>query len=45
MGAHRCVGNRNYVEEAWQTVSNEFFDAKGKFSQAAWAAQLTNTMT
>ena len=43
--ARSCVGNRHYVEESWQTVANNFFDAKGVFSQAAWSAQLKEAMT
>mmetsp|Transcript_33081 Transcript_33081/g.63519 ORF Transcript_33081/g.63519 Transcript_33081/m.63519 type:complete len:544 (+) Transcript_33081:99-1730(+) len=39
-----CATNRAFVEAAWQTVSNEYYDATGAFSQATWSAALTNQM-
>jgi hypothetical protein len=39
-----CVDNRLQLEKAWQVVANEFFDPHAAFSQAAWAAQLHNTL-
>jgi hypothetical protein len=32
------------LERAWQTVSNEFYDPAGHFSQAWWADQLQATL-
>lgn len=43
-GAHECVENRLLLEKAWQIVANEFYDYKGRFSQAAWAGQLLHTL-
>ena len=39
-----CVDNRLLLEKAWQIIANEFYDAKGRFSQATWAGQLPNTL-
>ncbi|BDA50336.1 Carboxyl-terminal-processing peptidase 1, chloroplastic [Coccomyxa sp. Obi] len=39
-----CVDNRLLLEKAWQVVANEFYDCKGRFSQAAWAGQLLQTL-
>ncbi len=39
-----CVDNRLLLEKAWQIIANEFYDAKGRFSQAAWAGQLPDTL-
>lgn len=43
-GEHNCVDNRLLLEKAWQVVANEFYDCKGRFSQAAWAGQLLQTL-
>ena len=39
-----CVDNRLLLEKAWQIIANEFYDAKGRFSQATWAGQLPDTL-
>ncbi len=39
-----CVDNRLLLEKAWQIIANEFYDAKGHFSQASWAEQLLGTL-
>ena len=39
-----CVDNRLLLEKAWQIIANEFYDAKGHFSQASWAEQLLSTL-
>ena len=39
-----CVDNRLLLEKAWQIIANEFYDAKGQFSQAFWAEQLLGTL-
>lgn len=39
-----CTPNRLLLEKAWQIVANEFYDAKGQFSQSAWAGQLLHTL-
>ena len=39
-----CVDNRLLLEKAWQIIANEFYDAKGRFSQASWAGQLPDTL-
>lgn len=39
-----CVDNRLLLEKAWQIIANEFYDAKGRFSQASWAEQLLGTL-
>lgn len=43
-GCEQCGDNRLILEKAWQVVANEFFDAKGCFSQAVWADQLIATL-
>ncbi|KAI5066867.1 hypothetical protein GOP47_0017395 [Adiantum capillus-veneris] len=35
-----CIRNRRLLEQVWQTVSNEYFDQYGRFSQADWAGEL-----
>ncbi len=39
-----CVDNQLLLEKAWQIIANEFYDAQGRFSQAAWAEQLLSTL-
>jgi hypothetical protein len=39
-----CVKNRLLLEKAWQIIASEYYDAKGNFSQAAWAEQLLHTL-
>ncbi len=41
---HNCIEHRLLLEKAWQIVANEFYDSKGRFSQAAWASQLLHTL-
>lgn len=43
-GEKACVDNRLLLEKAWQIIANEFYDAKGHFSQASWAEQLLGTL-
>lgn len=43
-GDRECVDNRLLLEKAWQVVANEFYDCKGRFSQAAWAGELLQTL-
>jgi len=40
-----CRKNRFIFEQAWQTVSNEYFDPKGEFSQTWWSQQLVDMST
>mmetsp|Transcript_9205 Transcript_9205/g.22784 ORF Transcript_9205/g.22784 Transcript_9205/m.22784 type:complete len:637 (-) Transcript_9205:387-2297(-) len=39
-----CEANRKLLERAWQTVANEYYDPRGGFSQAWWAAQLEDEL-
>ncbi|KAH7387157.1 hypothetical protein KP509_16G008500 [Ceratopteris richardii] len=39
-----CIRNRRLLEQVWQTVSNEYFDQYGRFSQAEWAGYLFETL-
>eukprot|EP00250_Pteridium_aquilinum_P007143 c16926_g1_i1 orf=20-2062(+) len=39
-----CTHNRRLLEQVWQTVSNEYFDQYGRFSQAEWAGELFQTL-
>ncbi|KAK3280009.1 hypothetical protein CYMTET_12136 [Cymbomonas tetramitiformis] len=39
-----CTGNREYVEEAWQIVATEYYDARNTFSQTGWVDALTSSM-
>ncbi|GBF93173.1 histone-lysine N-methyltransferase [Raphidocelis subcapitata] len=44
-GCEACTANRLLLEQAWQTVAAEFFDASGRFSQAWWAEQLLDELS
>lgn len=35
-----CTRNRRLLEQVWQTVSNEYFDQYGRFSQTEWSGEL-----
>lgn len=39
-----CTRNRRLLEQVWQTVSNEYFDQYGRFSQAEWAGDLFQSL-
>lgn len=39
-----CTRNRRLLEQVWQTVSNEYFDQYGSFSQAKWSGELTRSL-
>ena len=39
-GCEMCTANRKLLERAWQVIANEYYDPRGRFSQAAWAKQL-----
>ncbi|KAF8072837.1 CBR1 [Scenedesmus sp. PABB004] len=43
-GCEACTANRLVLEKAWQTVSAEFYDPSGRFSQSAWAQQLLTVL-
>ncbi|KAL2621450.1 hypothetical protein R1flu_001655 [Riccia fluitans] len=40
-----CTRNRRLLEHAWQTVSNEYYDQYGSFSQSAWAGKLYDSLS
>ncbi|KAG0567495.1 hypothetical protein KC19_7G139300 [Ceratodon purpureus] len=40
-----CVRNRRLLEQVWQTVSNDYYDHFGSFSQSQWAGELYRTLT
>eukprot|EP00897_Mesotaenium_endlicherianum_P001537 jgi/Mesen1/1410/ME000130S00497 len=39
-----CTRNRRLLEQVWQTVSNEFFDQHGRFSQSEWSGELARSL-
>jgi hypothetical protein len=32
------------MEQVWQTVSNEYYDNEGSFSEAQWSGELYRTL-
>ncbi|PTQ29718.1 hypothetical protein MARPO_0135s0004 [Marchantia polymorpha] len=40
-----CTKNRRLLEQVWQTVSNEYYDQYGSFSQSAWAGKLYDSLS
>lgn len=40
-----CVRNRRLLEQVWQTVSNDYYDHYGSFSQSQWAGELYRTLS
>lgn len=40
-----CARNRRLLEQVWQTVSNDYFDHFGSFSQSQWAGELYRTLS
>ncbi|KAL3680577.1 hypothetical protein R1sor_023533 [Riccia sorocarpa] len=40
-----CTKNRRLLEQVWQTVSNEYYDQYGSFSQSAWASKLYDSLS
>ncbi|CAM6048027.1 unnamed protein product [Sphagnum compactum] len=39
-----CTRNRRLMEQVWQTVSNEYYDNEGSFSEAQWSGELYRTL-
>ncbi|CAM6106245.1 unnamed protein product [Calypogeia fissa] len=40
-----CTRNRRLLEQIWQTVSNEYYDQFGSFSQANWSGKLYESLS
>lgn len=40
-----CVRNRRLLEQVWQTVSNDYYDHFGSFSQSQWAGELYRALS